>query len=470
MFWDVASRRELLTINGHTDEVDSLSWSPDGKRLATESFDGAGKVWDVMGGRAMRAGRGSPDLVIQGRRVCWSPDGARLATVSENGVAKVWDARDGRPLLNLKGHRSAVSAISWSPDSQRLATASADGNAILWDVARERVLVTLQGHTSAISIVTWSPDGRRLASSSAGYGAIGQSRAGEVKIWDTDVGRELLTLRGYTGKVHSVSWSPDGKRLATASDDGTVKIWDASCGRELLRYTGMATSVSWSPDGKRLASGSKDGTVRVWEAASDEGVQEWIRRDRALHDSMDGNALRGPHAEGFIRTWLLLLPFPISGEPGALALDRQQLPGEAQLQPRPGQAVPVGDRELIWQEHRSPGAIVDFNAVLGRMTEWSVAYAVCYIESDRARDDVWLQVASDDQAKVYLNGGQIWQFRLPRPLNDLETVGPVTVKQGTNALVFKVVNETNDWEGCVRLVDAAGRPAQGIRVKLTSEP
>jgi hypothetical protein len=232
----------------------------------------------------------------------------------------------------------------------------------------------------------------------------------------------------------------------------------------------MATLVSWSPDGKRLASGSKDGTVKVWEAASYEAVQEWIRRDRALYDSMDGNALRGPHAEGFIRTWLLLLPFPIaSGEPGAQALDRQQLPGEAQLQPRPGQAVPVGNRELVWQEHRSPEAIVDFNAVLGRKTQWSVAYAVCYVESDQARDDLWLQVASDDQAKVYVNGVQIWQFRLTRPLNDLETVGPVRLEKGANVLVFKVVNEDEDWEGCVRLVDEAGRPAQGIRYKLTPD-
>ena len=97
----------------------------------------------------------------------------------------------------------------------------------------------------------------------------------------------------------------------------------------------------------------------------------------------------------------------------------------------------------------------------------SVAYAVCYIESDQARDGLWLQVGSDDQAKVYLNGREVYQCRLPHSLVTLDTVGPVGLKQGNNVLLLKVVNETGQWEGCARLVDDAGRPVQGLRVKLT---
>jgi dipeptidyl aminopeptidase/acylaminoacyl peptidase len=389
--------------------------------------------------------------------------------VCADGTAKVWYARDGRPLCKLDGHRSAVTAVSWSPDGIRLATASADGTVIVWDAARARVLATLQGYTSAISVVTWSPDGCRLAFASAGSGRAGQTDVAEVKIWDAAVGRELVTLKGHMGNVHSVSWSPDGKRLATGSEDA-VKVWDASGGRELLAYTGKFTSVSWSPDGKRLAIGSRDGTAKVLEAASIEAVQLWARQDHALQGILARNALRDPHALGFIRTWLLLLPLPLAkGETGAQAIDRQQLPGEAQLRPRIGERVPVGARELVWREHRSPEAIVDFNAVLGRRTEWSVAYAVCYVESDRARDDLRVQVASDDQAKVYVNGREVYKSRQIRPLNGLDTVGPVGLEQGTNVLLFKVVNQILDWEGCVRLVDEAGRPAQGIRVKLTPE-
>ena len=187
-----------------------------------------------------------------------------------------------------------------------------------------------------------------------------------------------------------------------------------------------------------------------------------------MQDLLARNTFRGPLARGFIRTWLLLLPLPLApGESAAEALDRQQLPDEGRLQARPGDQVQVGCRRLAWREHRSPEAVLDFNAVLGRAMERSVAYAVCYLESDQARDGLWLQVGSDDQAKVYLNGREVYQVRLPRSLVTLDTVGPVGLKRGINVLVFKVVNETGKWEGCARLVDDAGRPAQGLRLQIT---
>ncbi len=206
----------------------------------------------------------------------------------------------------------------------------------------------------------------------------------------------------------------------------------------------------------------------MWEAAGDEEVQQWTRQERALSDVPARKAFRSPQAQGFIRNWLLLLPVPLaSRESGARALDRQQLPDEANLRPRPGEQVPVGGGELIWRQHHSPGAVLDFNAVLGRATELGVVYAVCYLESDQVRDDLWLQVGSDDQAKVYLNGREIYQCPVPRPLETLDTIGPVSLKPGTNVLLLKVVNETANWEGSARLLDAAGRPAEGIRVKLS---
>jgi eukaryotic-like serine/threonine-protein kinase len=84
-----------------------------------------------------------------------------------------------------------------------------------------------------------------------------------------------------------VSWSPDGARLATGSFDGTAKVWDAARGRELLTlkgHTGGVSSLSWSPDGMRLVTASGDATAMVWEAAGAEAVQEWARQDRVVQD------------------------------------------------------------------------------------------------------------------------------------------------------------------------------------------
>jgi hypothetical protein len=291
-----------------------------------------------------------------------------------------------------------------------------------------------------------------------------------AKVWDAAGGRELLTLKGHTGLVYSVAWSPDGRRLATGSMDVTAKVWDAAGGSELLTlkgHTGWVWSVAWSPDGRRLATRSLDGTARVWEAADAAAVQEWARQDRAVQDLRDRDDTSSPRAQGFLRDWLLLLPLPwAAGETVAQALDRHQIPDEAQARPRAGDRVPLGGRELIWQEYRSPGAVVDFDAAAGPMTERSVAYAVCYIESDRERDGLWLQVGGDDRAKVYLNGREIYRSSASRMVTAPDAVGLVRLERGINVLLLKVVNEQELWQCCARLVDDAGRPAEGLRVRL----
>jgi WD40 repeat protein len=456
--WDAAGGREPLTLTGPLGEVWSIAWSPDGTRLATGNSDGTARVWDADG-REILALKGHTSRVIS---VAWSPDGTRLASASWDGTTRVWDAIAGRELFALTGHTSEVWSVSWSPDGRRLAMGTRDGTARVWDAIGGRELLTLKGHTRRVISVSWSPDGTRLATG-------GEDKT--ARVWDADSGRELFILTGHMGGLRSVSWSPDGRRLASGSADGTAKVWDAAGGRELLTlpaHTGFIRSVSWSPDGRRLATGGDDGMARVWEAAGDEDVQRWDRQERAVSDVPARNAFRGPQAQGFIRNWLLLLPLPFtSGESGARALDRQQLPDEPNLRPSPGERVRLGAGELVWRQHRSPEPVLDFNAVLGRATELSVVYAVCYIESDQAREGLWLQVGSDDQAKVYLNGQAIYQCPVPRPLETLDTIGPLSLKPGTNVLLLKVVNENANWEGSARLVDDAGRPAEDIRVKLT---
>ncbi|PSB24622.1 hypothetical protein [Stenomitos frigidus] len=248
-------------LEGHSSSVLSVSFSPDGKTLATGSDDNTVKLWDVQAGRELQTLKGHSSSVYS---VSFSPDGKTLATGSVDNTVKLWDVQAGREVQTLKGHSSSVWSVSFSPDGKTLATGSADNTVKLWDVQAGRELQTLKGHSSSVWSVSFSPDGKTLATGSADN---------TVKLWDVQAGRELQTLKGHSSSVWSVSFSPDGKTLATGSADNTVKLWDVQAGRELQTLKGHSSSVlsvSFSPDGKTLATGSDDNTVKLWNLNLDD--------------------------------------------------------------------------------------------------------------------------------------------------------------------------------------------------------
>jgi WD40 repeat protein len=249
--WDVEKGKDLITMQSHNLQTNSVTWSPDGTRLAADGFelDFSVEVWNAATGKEL--------LSISSRRpilsLAWSPDGRYLATGSDDKTVRVSGAERGEELLTLNGHSGEVTSVAWNPDGKRLVTASSDNTVKVWDVGvREEFPAVGHGYVTSMA---WSPDSKRLATGS--------------RIWDADTGKELLTLSGHSGEVTSVAWSPEGKRLVTGSEDKTAKLWDADTGKELLTlsgHSGEVTSVAWSAEGKRLATGSWDSTAKIWDA------------------------------------------------------------------------------------------------------------------------------------------------------------------------------------------------------------
>ena len=209
----LAASRARTPLCGHQDMVWDVSWSPDGRRLATASGDRTARIWDTDGGNELAILEGHQDWV---RSVTWSPDSQCLATASNDRTVRIWDAAHGTELAALYGHQGWVWGVAWSPDGQRLASASADLTVRVWDVNNANELAVLCGHENIVRGVAWSPDGKRIAT---------VSRDSTVRIWQVDSAKELAVLHGHQDVVRTVAWSPDGCRLATSSNDRTPPMW-----------------------------------------------------------------------------------------------------------------------------------------------------------------------------------------------------------------------------------------------------
>ena len=285
--------KELLTLAGHKERVNSVSFSPDGKIIATASGDKTVKFWSLDG---------TLEQTLTGHRdevwsISFSPDGKMIASASWDETVKVWSL-DGQELNTLRGHTEKVYSVSFSPDSQFLATASEDKTVKLWQ--RDGSLKsTLTGHSRPVYSVSFSPQSgdEMIASASADK---------TVKIWNYQ-DRELKTLRGHKNLVSNVKFSPDGKTIASASADRTVKLWSSESALQntLRGHEQQVTNMSFSPNGEIIASASLDSTVKLWQ--KDGRLLKTLKGHLApvwgVAFSPDGKTIASASADQTVKLW-----------------------------------------------------------------------------------------------------------------------------------------------------------------------
>ena len=224
--------KERVSLGGHTAAVSSIALTGDGQTLASGSYDSTIKLWDLATNkeRATLEGhieedRETSEPAYPVESVAFSPNGKKLAAASHDKTVKVWDVATAKR-STLQGHTHAVYSVAFSSDGKTLASASGDKTVRLWELATNKERATLKGHTESVMSVAFSPDGKILASA---------SRDKTVKFWDVATGKERATLKG-TQAVRSVAFSPDGRMLASAGGStfgkpGELKVWDIATGK-----------------------------------------------------------------------------------------------------------------------------------------------------------------------------------------------------------------------------------------------
>ncbi|MCP3962329.1 MAG: AAA family ATPase [bacterium] len=272
----------------HNDVVNYAEFSPDGLRVVTASFDGTAQLWDAETGTAIGPPLEPGSFVASAK---FSPDGQRLVTASWNGTTQVWhleaEPQKG-PTIRPGG---AVKLADFSPNGVWIVTASSgdasSGDIVqVWNAESGAALESIAQH-GKLSSVTFSPDSRRIVTASSDRSA---------QMWEIGLDYRLNTKSQITikkmgrslphgGPVHYAEFSPDGRYVVTASEDNTSQVWNAENGAAVglpLRHAGAVRAAKFSPDGRQVVTASEDGTAQVWDVVVGEKVGLRLGGHRSL--------------------------------------------------------------------------------------------------------------------------------------------------------------------------------------------
>ena len=290
----------LGTLKGHAGSVDTLTFSADGKYLASGSADKVVRLWDAQTGLPKRQLTGSSDTILgvtilsDEKLVCgvtadnvltfWdmntgeikkkiedyrdnlfpisiSHDGHLLATGSQNDrkTVRIVAAASGSVKRVFQNHSSWIKSVSFSPDATMAVSICHDESVNILDLATGKIVHTLTVTGNTVETPVFSKDNKYLATGGDGRSA---------KVWDVKNGGLVSTFNNQTSDVKACAFSDDGKLLVTGSADGSLKVWDMVAGTEksnIAAHNNAVTILAFAPQGTVLASGSADQSIRLYE-------------------------------------------------------------------------------------------------------------------------------------------------------------------------------------------------------------
>ena len=270
---------------GHTADINTASFSPDGKYIVTSSDDFTARVWEKASGRLLYSLDGHKKEISS---AIFSPDGSRIITTSTNDSARIWNAKTG-VFINVLHDKAGINpGVAYSTDGKYiLSVGSLAGydplTANLWDVNTGKLIYKFE-HSKSVKAARFSGDGEKIITSSTDN---------TVKIWRVLTGTLLADLKGHTDEVMNVSFSDDGKLALTVSKDKTAKIWNADNGILIttIKEKYALSLGCFSPDSKTIVTVPDypeitlgKGSMKAWDAQTGRLLFEFKKHKNEITD------------------------------------------------------------------------------------------------------------------------------------------------------------------------------------------
>jgi WD40 repeat protein len=261
-------------LHDHSLPITAIAYDPDGKFLASASYDRTVKIWDADSGELVQTLRGHIGPVTC---IAFHPKGNMLVSGGKDQRLRLWerDEKVWRPGNSWPAHASAINAVAFHPDGSYFASAGQDKLIILWQTNGKQQQA-LRGHEGAVTSLAFSP-GEKILVSGGGRGP----KRGEVKLWSLPDGKLLANYYGLSDRILCLAFGHDGK-FAAGGSDGLIRVWDQANASDPFRLQGDKNTVfglTFSPDGRHLASAGRTGRIHIWNSS---GGQESLNITRLL--------------------------------------------------------------------------------------------------------------------------------------------------------------------------------------------